>query len=159
MHTPMNQLSIFSLALLLICLFFGSTLMAQPANIDHAEWTKLKEESKKHVEDIFQLAEYRDYDKFANMFLYSGRNEKRAFNDVLDYADPYEGVEVQNELNRVRHWVAKSESYELTDFRIVPGMKKDLYVWDIEFSKKSKVKKHKIYLTLLKDRYVFYRSE
>lgn len=151
---------IFSfLAVLLIGLVPWNILLAQPASVDPERWDQLKTETEKEVQEIFALAEYRDYDQFANMYLYTGRNQQRAFRSLMDYSDPFESVEVENELNRIRSWITKADSHELSGFRIVQGLDKDLYVWNIELSRRGKVKKRKIYLAQLKGKFVFYRSE
>ena len=155
--STMRNLAIPFLALFFV--MFTCQLFAQPANVDPEEYNKLKEESELQMHELFELAEYRDYRKFAGMFLYTGRNQQRAWKGMMDYADPYESVEVENELNRIRHWMGKADGYEFSGFRIVQGLNQDLYVWDVEFKKKEKIKKHKIFLTQHRGRYVFYRSE
>ena len=127
--------------------------------LDSAElWS---EKALKSLLDIVQFKSEPEYYKIAQMMVYSGPDGTRDLVDVMDYGDPFDRLQVENTSNLLRHWIDKSTIQVNKNFRVVPGWKHDLYIWDVEFTnQKGKTKTRRfIFTTHGSDKFYFVRVD
>ncbi|MEM0997629.1 MAG: hypothetical protein AAGN35_11135 [Bacteroidota bacterium] len=118
------------------------------------------EDSKAALDRMMRFAKARNYDGFGKMMIYSGRDPNRTMRVKMNPKDAHEGLEIENTLNYVHHWLSKSAFYHAKRYRKVKGLSGDLFFWDVEFTTlKGKLKMFKAVMAKLGDEYLFVRME
>lgn len=119
------------------------------------------EKALKTLMEIIEIKEQPEYYKVARMMVYSGPDGTRDLVDVMDYGDPFDRLQVENTSNLLRHWIDKSTIQVFKNFRVIPGWKHDLYIWDVEFTnQRAKTKVRKFIFTLHgNSKFYFVRAE
>lgn len=147
---------------LLVMLLIGGNMFAQgepTANYDpNTKREKIEKETKEVLDKIMKYAEGYNYGAFGKLMVYSGKNPNRTMRTMMNPMDPHEKLEIENTLNFIHHWLDRSALYHAKEFKIVKGMKSDLYYWDVEFtSLKGKAKMFTVSFAELDGKYVFIR--
>lgn len=154
-------------AILFFFLFCGATVNAQvvlQAGGDKIPFDTAEVRSEMALKTLLEIIETKsepEYYKVARMMVYSGPDGTRDLVDVMDYGDPFDRLQVENTSNLLRHWMDKSTIQVNKNFRVVPGWKHDLYIWDVEFTnQKGKTKIRKFIFTLHgASKFYFVRAE
>lgn len=147
----------------LFCLWIGAgNLNAQipEGGLDEdyvSKRERIKARTEETLEKLFEYAWERNYKAFSKLMVYNGPNPNRQLNDMINYNDPFERLDVENTVNLIRHWMKKSEMHKIRNFRVAEGVgKKKLYFFDVEFfGAKGKNNMHKFCFVDYNDKFLF----
>ena len=103
-----------------------------------------REKVEVELSKLFEFAERRNYREFAKMKAYTGSDPNRQLQDLVNYDNPMERVEVENLMNLIIHWLDRSMVYQVRNFRIAQGLNTEMYFFEVAFtSEKGKTQLRK----------------
>ncbi len=115
-------------------LLFSCFVLGTKAQYTAEQKVIIENQCRERLSQLMDLVERKHYEGFGKMMVYTGGDPDRDYQDKLNLSDPHEDVFAELSLNKLAHHLERSALWHADNFKIVKGVKGDVYILDIKFN-------------------------
>lgn len=154
-------------ALFSLILFFGTAAAAlaqgETPVVESPESKKkaaAEAETSALLETMISHAQKGNYVAFARHLVYDGSDPLRKLITLVNYDSPFERLDTENQANRLTKSLKGSQMYNLSNFRTMQWVGREMGVWNLDVTRKNgKIKTHKVTFLQINGKYEYVRME